>query len=130
MSPGLSDTGLLVIRIVMTVVLGIGVLYGFLIMTTFQRYGMVMDKEWKGRIDKWIEEAARNTGHPDLNDGHPPPHLHPDQSARYQRPTPSRHQPSSPAYPQPNIVPSPPGSPHSAPSNDASTINRPKILPL
>jgi hypothetical protein len=42
----------------MTVVLGIGVLYGILIITTFQRYGTVMDKAWKQRIDKWIEEKA------------------------------------------------------------------------
>ena len=59
--PGLSDTGLLVIRIFMTVVLGIGVLYGFLIMTTFKRYGLVMDKAWKQRIDEWIEEKEEKT---------------------------------------------------------------------
>ena len=58
MPPRLSDTGLLVIRIVMTVVLGIGVLYGLLIMNTFQRYGTVMDKAWKQRIDEWIAEKA------------------------------------------------------------------------
>ena len=144
--PGLSNTGLLVIRIVMSVVLGIGVLYGILIMTTFQRYGQVMDKEWKRRIDEWIEtEATRNLNidHSYLDNGqYPPPHRHPDRSARYQQPTPSRYYqpsfgggypqntlyftpPSSPAYVQPTIVPLPPGSPHSAPSNDASTINRP-----
>ncbi|KAF8806788.1 hypothetical protein BYT27DRAFT_7101124, partial [Phlegmacium glaucopus] len=55
-SPGISDTGLLTIRIVITVVLAIGVLFGFLIMTTFRRYGEVMDKAWKQRIDRWIEE--------------------------------------------------------------------------
>ena len=144
--PGLSNTGLLVIRIVMSVVLGIGVLYGILIMTTFQRYGQIMDKEWKRRIDEWIEaEATRNLNidRSYLDNGqYPPPHRHPDRSARYQQPTPSRYYqpsfgggypqntlyftpPSSPAYVQPTIVPLPPGSPHSAPSNDASTINPP-----
>ena len=137
--PGLSDTGLLIIRIFMTVVLGIGVLYGLLIMTTFQQF-VNMDKEWKRRIDTLIEEiAVQNTDYPDLDDRqYPPPHWHPDRSARYQRPTPSRYYqpsfsggyprntpPSSPAYAQPIIVPLPPGSPHSAPSNNSSSINRP-----
>ena len=145
--PGLSNTGLLVIRIVMSVVLGIGVLYGLLIMNTFQRYGKVMDEEWKRRIDEWIkEEATRNVYHPYLDNGqYPPPHP-PDRLARNQRPTPSRYYqpsfgdgyprntiyytpPSTPAYAQPTFVPVPPGSPHSAFSNDASTINRPQAGP-
>ena len=56
--PGLSDTGLLAIRIAATVVLGIALLFWILVMTTFQRYGTVMDKAWKQRTDKWIEEKA------------------------------------------------------------------------
>ena len=140
--PGLSDTGLLVIRIAATVVLGIGVLYGLLIMSTFQRF-VVMDEEWKRRIEEWNEEkAAGNIVYPNLDDGqYPPSNWYPYRSARYQRPTPSRYYqpsfgggyprntpPSSPAYAQPTIVPLPLGSsPHSAPSNNASasSINRP-----
>ena len=151
--PGLSDTGLLVIRIVMSVVLGIGVLYGLLIMTTFKRYGMVMDKAWKQRIDEWIAEKAGGNldsyAYPDT------PNWYPGRSGRYQRPTPSPYyQPygrypedatyiiprssrsstpsskyRSPKYARPIIVPLPPGSPHSTPStksDDASTINRPR----
>jgi hypothetical protein len=90
-SPGLSNTGLLVIRIVMTVVLGIGVLYGLLIITTFQRYGMVMDKAWKQRIDEWIEEKA--TGNIDSyaqsaldDEPYPPSHRYYPDRSRYQRP--------------------------------------------
>jgi hypothetical protein len=144
--PGLSNTGLLVIRIVMTVVLGIGVLYGLLIMTTFQRYGMVMDKAWKQRIDEWIAEKAGDPyAYSDLDDGPYRPR-HRRRSRRYHRHSPSRYyrdQPSyggryprdtiiipplsrsttpssrsypSPAYAQPTIIQLPPGSPHSAPS--------------
>ena len=86
--PGLSDTGLLAIRIVMTVVLGIGVLYGILIMTTFQRYGRVMDKAWKQRIDEWIQEKATGTidsyAQPGLFD-RPYPRHYSDHSARYRQ---------------------------------------------
>ena len=53
--PGISDRNLLAIRITITVVLGIGVVYGILIMTTFRKYGAVMDKAWKQRIDEWIK---------------------------------------------------------------------------
>ena len=83
--PGLSDTGLLAIRIVMTVVLGIGVLYGLLIMTTFQRYGRVMDKAWKQRIDEWIEEKANGSSY-GLDD-QPYPQYYPGRSARHRRRT-------------------------------------------
>ena len=57
--PGLSDTGFLTIRIVLTVILGIGLLYGFLILKTFRRYGVVMDKAWQKRIDEWVQGKAR-----------------------------------------------------------------------
>ena len=56
--PGLSDTGLLAIRIILTVVLGIGLLYGFLILRTFRRYGVVMDRAWQKRIDEWVQGKA------------------------------------------------------------------------
>ena len=56
--PGLSDTGSLAIRIVLTVVLGIGLLYGFLIPRTFRRYGVVVDKVWRKRIDERVQGKA------------------------------------------------------------------------
>jgi hypothetical protein len=139
--PGLSDTGLLVIRIVMTVVLGIGVLYGILIMTTFQRYGMVMDKAWKHRIDDWIDEKA--TGKIDSYAQLPPddrPYYHrhyPDRSARYQR---SRHSPSryyrssfDDVYPGNSYARAHvhvPPSPSSSGSADAPPINRAYAPPI
>jgi len=101
--PGISNAGLLVIRIAITVVLVIGLLYGFLIMTTFRRYGVVMDKAWKQRIDRWIEE--KNPGNKGLfgqplfdNPQYPSmPYTYPNGSTMYQQPTykPSRYyQPS------------------------------------
>ena len=99
--PGLSNTGLLIIRIVMSVVLGIGILYGLLIMTTFKRYGMVMDKAWKQRIDEWVaEKTAGNMdsyAYPTMDDRpYSPPHRHTGRSSRYRRRSHSQHyQPSS-----------------------------------
>ena len=99
--PGLSDTGLLVtIRIVMSVVLGVGMLYGLLIMTTFKRYGMVMDKAWKHRIDEWIAEKCSGNldsyAYPTVDGGsYPLPRRRRRRSSSYHRPTPSRYyQPS------------------------------------
>jgi hypothetical protein len=150
--PGLSDTGLLVIRIVMTVVLGIGVLYGFLIMTTFQRYGVVMDKAWKQRIDKWIEEKA--TGNKDSYHSYSRPAMddlryrpshhrsYPDRSEMYRPYSPRlHHQPSfgdvNGRYPRHtyapphNFVPSPRmGSPYSSRSESpTSSIYRSRRKP-
>ena len=52
----MSNTELLAIRIIITAVLGTGVIYGFLIAITFHRYGVVMDRAWRERIGKWIKE--------------------------------------------------------------------------
>ena len=146
---GLSNKGLLVIRIVMTVVLGLGVLYGVLIMTTFQRYGRVMDKAWKQRIDEWIaEKAASNLdpyAHSVMSDDDPY-RWRPDRWGSYQRPTHSRyHQPFGGRYPmntvhivpssrssstssrrsyRPRLPDSPRSSTHSK-SGDGTTINQP-----
>jgi len=58
--PGdLSKGALLTVRIVITVILGLGMLYGWLILNTFSKYGVAMDKTWKERIDGWLEEKAR-----------------------------------------------------------------------
>lgn len=51
-----SKTALLTVRIVISSVLGLGLIYGGLILTTFSRYGSVMDKAWKKRVDNWIVE--------------------------------------------------------------------------
>ncbi|KAF8883319.1 hypothetical protein CPB84DRAFT_1850966 [Gymnopilus junonius] len=47
------------VRIAISTVLGLGVIYGWLILSTFRRYGTAMDKTWKKRIDGWIEEKAQ-----------------------------------------------------------------------
>ena len=45
-------------RIVLSVVLGMGVLYFILIMSTFRRYGNMMDKAWRARVTRWMQEAV------------------------------------------------------------------------
>ncbi|TFK34905.1 hypothetical protein BDQ12DRAFT_656329 [Crucibulum laeve] len=52
----LSAEAAIVVRIVITVVLCLGTLYGILIVTTFRRYGDAMDRAWKNRIDGWLME--------------------------------------------------------------------------
>lgn len=54
----LSPNVLLGVRVLLSVVLGLGILYGALIITTFSRYGEVMDRTWKQRIDQWAEDKA------------------------------------------------------------------------
>ena len=54
----LPPMGLLVIRMIITSVLGLGIIYGCLVVLTFRRYGEVMDRAWKQRIDSWLEEKA------------------------------------------------------------------------
>jgi len=54
----LSHRGLLAVRVIITIVLGIGFIYGALIISTFQRYGEAMDQAWKQRIESWLEEKA------------------------------------------------------------------------
>ncbi|KAH9479833.1 hypothetical protein JR316_0008428 [Psilocybe cubensis] len=51
-----SKTALLTVRIVISSVLGLGIIYGGLILSTFSRYGSAMDKAWKKRVDNWIVE--------------------------------------------------------------------------
>ncbi|KDR70985.1 hypothetical protein GALMADRAFT_254612 [Galerina marginata CBS 339.88] len=55
----MSKGALLTVRIVITTVLGLGIVYAWLILNTFSRYGEAMDKAWKKRIDGWIEEKAQ-----------------------------------------------------------------------
>lgn len=54
--PVLSNTRLLIIRIIISSVLGLGLLYGALVLRTFNRYGKTMDRAWKRRINEWMQE--------------------------------------------------------------------------
>ncbi|KAH6874861.1 hypothetical protein BKA70DRAFT_1479938 [Coprinopsis sp. MPI-PUGE-AT-0042] len=49
----LSAEVLLAVRIAVTALLGLGMLYGTLILLTFSRYGDDMDKAWKERTKTW-----------------------------------------------------------------------------
>ncbi|KJA15466.1 hypothetical protein HYPSUDRAFT_72059 [Hypholoma sublateritium FD-334 SS-4] len=51
----LTDTQLLVVRILITLVLGLGCVSGGLGLMTFHRYGRRMDRRWARRIQAWIE---------------------------------------------------------------------------
>lgn len=52
----MSRAILILIRIAITVVIGVGFIFGVLILETFSRYGEAMDKTWKRRIDGWVTE--------------------------------------------------------------------------
>jgi hypothetical protein len=54
----LSSRGLLIIRIMISVVLALGIIYFALIMATLRQYGAAMDRAWKERIRGWIEEKV------------------------------------------------------------------------
>lgn len=54
----LSDQGLLTVRVIITIVLGVGFIYGALIISTFRHYGEEMDKAWKQRIESCLTEMA------------------------------------------------------------------------
>ena len=114
----LSDTGLLAIRIVMTLVLGIGMFYGFLIMTTFRRYGTVMDIAWKQRIDTWLEEKA-TTYYPSYGS-------YPEGSRMYQ-PSTTTYYPSYGSYPESSRIYQPSGGPWPSYGSypDGSTMHQP-----
>ncbi|PPR03922.1 hypothetical protein CVT24_008107 [Panaeolus cyanescens] len=92
----LSPRGLLVVRIVLTLVLGLGAIYGSLIFSTFRRYGESMDRKWKLRIDGWIREKITNP--------------YPDSQPYSQPPSQPHSQPFSqqnPPYPFPHFFPAP-----------------------
>ncbi len=64
----LSHSGLLLIRLLLSCVLGLGILYGSLVIRTFSHYGDAMDRDWKRRIDDWVQEKAHTFAQ------YPPPH--------------------------------------------------------
>jgi len=98
--PGdLSKGALLAVRIVTTIVLGVGVLYGWLILDTFSRYGEAMDKAWKERIDGWLEEKAVTQQYL------------PQSTTPYFEPSSQTQQSTAPYTPYPYFEPSSPTQP-------------------
>ena len=91
----LSHQGLLAIRVIITIVLGIGFIYGALIISTFQRYGEAMDKAWKQRIESWLEEKAAANPLP------PPTMYNPRSYNDYLSQQPLFDPSFDPQYPQP-----------------------------
>ncbi|KAF4611256.1 hypothetical protein D9613_006592 [Agrocybe pediades] len=73
----LSSTMLLITRTVISSILGVGLIYGALVLRTFRRYGEVMDRQWKRRIDGWIEEKNRSAFGPLWYPGTASPHTPP-----------------------------------------------------
>lgn len=47
-------------RVFLCVALGIGVFYGLLIFTTFQKYGKEMDRKWKKRVNDLLQAQLAN----------------------------------------------------------------------
>ncbi|KAF9479300.1 hypothetical protein BDN70DRAFT_878977 [Pholiota conissans] len=54
----LSSTGLLIVRIGMSAVLGLGVIDAMLVMNTFRLYGEALDKDWRKCIILWQQAKA------------------------------------------------------------------------
>lgn len=76
----LSMGQLLAIRILISSLLLIGMIYGSLIIATFARYGDAMDQAWKKRINGWIEARFTDTilgepapAYPPYSPAYPPP---------------------------------------------------------
>lgn len=61
--PDLSNNGLLIVRISISSVLGLGLSYGVLVLTTFSRYGETMERAWKRKINEWVQEKILLHGH-------------------------------------------------------------------
>ena len=53
-----AEKHMMIMRGVVSAILALGLIYGILIVSTFQRYGQRMDRAWRTRIDGWIEEKA------------------------------------------------------------------------
>ncbi|KAJ3493984.1 hypothetical protein NMY22_g20138 [Coprinellus aureogranulatus] len=49
----------MILRTIVSFILALGLIYGALIVSTFQRYGTRMDKAWMKRIDGWVQEKKR-----------------------------------------------------------------------
>lgn len=57
----LSPHARLALRLAVTVVFALGVIYFVLIVTTFRRYGDAMDAEWRQRVMGWAKEGPAYT---------------------------------------------------------------------
>ncbi|KAH9479828.1 hypothetical protein JR316_0008423 [Psilocybe cubensis] len=53
---GISHAALLGVRVAISVLLGLGVVYMLSAMYTFRRYGDKMDKNWRKRVGVWVRE--------------------------------------------------------------------------
>ncbi|TFK25147.1 hypothetical protein FA15DRAFT_655388 [Coprinopsis marcescibilis] len=62
---------LLAIRVIISTILGLGVVYGILVLRTFRRYGTAMDNAWKGRINGWIADQDNEYDVHRMYDPHP-----------------------------------------------------------
>ncbi|KAJ7036527.1 hypothetical protein C8F04DRAFT_953769 [Mycena alexandri] len=60
-----SPRVLLGLRIALTVVFSLGIIYFGLIVRTFHRYGDPLDREWMRRVNEWTKEAASYWNQPD-----------------------------------------------------------------
>jgi hypothetical protein len=69
----LSATGLLIIRIAMSALLGLGLINALLITNTFQLYGEALDKDWRTWIDEWKKAKAIEAPLDLLASGNAPP---------------------------------------------------------
>ncbi|KAF8197517.1 hypothetical protein BJ912DRAFT_846294 [Pholiota molesta] len=69
----LSATGLLIIRIAMSALLGLGLVNALLITNTFQLYGEALDKDWRTWIDEWKKAKAIEAPLDLLASGNAPP---------------------------------------------------------
>ncbi|KIM38312.1 hypothetical protein M413DRAFT_30162 [Hebeloma cylindrosporum] len=106
----LSGGSLLAVRIVITFVLGLGMVYAWLILSTFSRYGTAMDEAWKSRINGWLDEKAVTqqsllpqptapyTPYPFPEPTH---YVHPETVSDYRSGTPAYTQPYGPFPPLP-----------------------------
>ena len=74
----LTDTQLLIVRILITLTLGLGFVTGGLSLMTFRFYGRRMDQAWARRIQAWNDQ--QNQTYPAVHI--PPPEFHPDDMVR------------------------------------------------
>ncbi|KJA15465.1 hypothetical protein HYPSUDRAFT_172595 [Hypholoma sublateritium FD-334 SS-4] len=74
----LTDTQLLIVRILITSMLGLGFVTGGLSLMTFRFYGRRMDQAWARRIQAW--NMQQNHSYPTVHI--PPPEFHPGDIVR------------------------------------------------
>ncbi|KAF6743446.1 hypothetical protein DFP72DRAFT_126596 [Ephemerocybe angulata] len=83
-----SDLEILVPRIIISVVFGLGLVYLALIAVTFRRYSDPMEEAWRERISGWLQEkatAAARMGYAGYQSQGRPPYPGPDEHARKQQ---------------------------------------------